>query len=165
MKDLSLTPFLVADRLRRDGWYLRSTIIWEKPTAVEPMRIDRPAVSHEYLFLLSRSERYYALDPGESWWGKTVWQIGRPPAESLHPAPMPAELVRRCVVAGTKPGDLILDPFAGAATVGQVAARTGRRFIGIELNPIYLEMGRKLVNETMGVGGLFPSAPVSVELW
>ena len=139
MKDLTLCPFYLADSLRKDGWYLRSTIIWHKPSAVEPTRLDRPAVSHEYLFLLSRSEHYFARNPGEKWWSHSVWTINRD-SHAGHQAVMPAELARRCILAGCPQDGIVLDPFAGAGTTGVVAAQTGRRFLGIELNPVYVDM-------------------------
>lgn len=74
-KDLTLVPLVVAYALREAGWYLRSTIVWWRKTANEPNRLDRPAVSHEYLFLLSKSEDSSVRDPGESWWSQSVWAI------------------------------------------------------------------------------------------
>lgn len=135
-KDLTLVPLLVADALRTDGWYLRATIVWSKPAASEPMRIDRPALSHEYLFLLTQSEYYDVRDPGESWWGRTVWTI-TPDRSANHPGTMPTELARRCIACSTTPGDTVLDPFAGAGTTLYVAKELGRKAIGIELNPDY----------------------------
>ena len=58
-KDLVGIPFLLAFALRADGWYLRSDIIWAKPNGMPESVGDRPTRSHEYVFLLSRSERYY----------------------------------------------------------------------------------------------------------
>jgi len=58
-KDLIGTPWMVAFALRADGWYLRSDIIWEKPNPMPESVTDRPTKSHEYLFLLSKSEKYY----------------------------------------------------------------------------------------------------------
>lgn len=139
MKDLTLAPFQVADALRRDGWYLRATIVWAKPTAIEPSRHDRPSVSHEYLFLLARSEHYaaHAPDPGEPWWNHSVWNI---PSGSFaaHPGTMPEELVRRCLIVGSRPGDVVLDPFCGSSTVGRVALRLGRSYVGLDLSREYL---------------------------
>lgn len=145
MKDLTLTPFAVADALRRDGWYLRSVIVWRKPAAVEPMRRDRPAQSHEYLFLLAPSEHYDASNPGEKWWGHTVWDISQD-ARAIHPAAMPTELARRCVLAGSTPGDVVLDPFAGSGTTGLVAQQQGRNAILLELNPEYMGIARGRIN-------------------
>jgi DNA modification methylase len=58
-KDLVGIPWMTAFALRADGWYLRSDIIWEKPNPMPESVTDRPTKSHEYLFLLSKSERYY----------------------------------------------------------------------------------------------------------
>ena len=58
-KDLIGIPWMVAFALRADGWYLRSDVIWAKPNAMPESVTDRPTKSHEYLILLSKSERYY----------------------------------------------------------------------------------------------------------
>jgi site-specific DNA-methyltransferase (cytosine-N4-specific) len=135
-KDLTLYPFLVADALRRAGWYLRQAVVWEKPAAAEPERADRPSVCHEYLFLFAKSERYAVANPGEPWWAKSVWRIA-PDVNPDHPATMPEELVRRCVVCSSKPGDVVMDPFAGSGTVGKVAVCHDRRAVLVELNEGY----------------------------
>jgi len=58
-KDLVGIPWMLAFALRADGWYLRSDIIWSKPNPMPESVTDRPTKSHEYIFLLSKSERYY----------------------------------------------------------------------------------------------------------
>ena len=58
-KDLLGIPWMVAFALRADGWYLRSDIIWHKPNPMPESVVDRPTKSHEYVFLLSKNERYY----------------------------------------------------------------------------------------------------------
>lgn len=58
-KDLIGIPWRVAFALQADGWYLRSDIIWHKPNPMPESVTDRPTKSHEYLFLLAKSERYY----------------------------------------------------------------------------------------------------------
>jgi site-specific DNA-methyltransferase (cytosine-N4-specific) len=141
MKDLTLVAFALADALRREGWYLRQTIIWRKPSSAEPPRLDRPSTSHEYLFLLARSKEYFARDPGAKWWAHSVWDI-RSDADGSHPAAMPSELAERCILAGSKPGDTVLDPFGGSGTTGQVCERLGRKWILIDLNPAYANMQR-----------------------
>lgn len=75
---------------------------------------------------------------------RTVWSITTQPYDGAHFATMPPELARRCIVAGTRPGDVVLDPFSGAGTTGMVAMQEGRRFVGVELNPDYarLSVGR-----------------------
>jgi DNA modification methylase len=58
-KDLVGIPWMVAFALRADGWYLRRDVIWSKPNPMPESAEDRPSTSHEYLFLLTRSERYF----------------------------------------------------------------------------------------------------------
>jgi DNA modification methylase len=73
---------------------------------------------------------------------RSVWEIATVPFPGAHFAAFPEELVRPCVLAGSKPGDVILDPFCGAGTVGIVALHHERRFIGIELSGAYIDMAR-----------------------
>lgn len=143
-KDLTLVPFALADALRADGWYLRSTIVWRKGAASEPTRVDRPPVAHEYVFLLAKRERYHAADPGENWWNSSVWDICSD-RRAEHPAAMPAELARRCIGVGCPSDGVVLDPFAGSGTTGVAAVRLGRAFVGIELNPEYAEIARRRI--------------------
>jgi site-specific DNA-methyltransferase (cytosine-N4-specific) len=144
-KDLTLAPFQVADALREWGWYLRQCIVWWRMVANEPNRMDRPAVSHEYLFLLSKSEDSSVRNPGESWWSQSVWSIPAAVGSDGHPAPMPEELARRCIVAGSRPGGLVVDPFNGSGTSGVVAVTLGRSYVGIDLNGGYVESSRRRI--------------------
>jgi site-specific DNA-methyltransferase (adenine-specific)/site-specific DNA-methyltransferase (cytosine-N4-specific) len=147
-KDLVLISFMVAEALRQDGWFLRKTIIWQKPAAIEPTRLDRPSLSHEYIFLLSKSRHYAVRDPGEAWWAHSVWEFRSEGCDG-HPAAFPAELVRRCLLCASQEGGTVIDPFFGAGTTGLVADRLGRNCIGIELNPEYAEIARKrLLNDS-----------------
>lgn len=145
-KDITLTPFVVADQLRAEGWYLRCAIIWDKEVATEPPRLDRPSTAHEYLFLLAKQEQYAVRDPGEPWFRSTVWKIRPQPTYTGHPAVMPAELARRCIVCSTQPGDTVIDPFGGAGTTGLVADRLGRDAVLIELNPKYADIARRRIH-------------------
>lgn len=142
-KDITLTPFQLAHALRVDGWYLRQVIVWAKPAAVEPMRLDRPATSHEYVFLLAKSEHYAARGADYAWWGHSVWSISSD-ADSSHQAMMPSELASRCILAGSRAGDIILDPFGGSGTVGRVANSLSREAILIDLNGHELALARNL---------------------
>jgi len=76
---------------------------------------------------------------------RTVWTVPTQPFSGAHFAVMPEALVEPCVLAGSAPGDTVLDPFAGSGTVGVVALRYGRRFIGCELNAEYCQMARRRV--------------------
>lgn len=151
MKDLTLVALQLGDALRRAGWYMRSTIIWRKPAAVEPMRLDRPAVSHEYIYLLTKSEHSTVRNPGEAWWGHTVWDFP-PENDAEHPAAFPPELPRRCILAGSSEGDTILDPFGGHLTTGVVADRLKRNAIVIELNPAFADKGEYRIGDDLFAG-------------
>jgi len=185
-KDLVGIPWRVAFALQADGWYLRSDIIWHKPNPMPESVTDRPTKSHEYLFLLAKSERYYydadavrepiqsssiersnygwngrmvfdengretyrsQPDPvemmGERWAPsagrnkRTVWTIPTQPYSGAHFATFPEKLVETCLLAGSRPGDLVFDPFVGSGTVIRVATRLQRRGIGCDLNFEYL---------------------------
>lgn len=77
---------------------------------------------------------------------RTVWTIVPEPTAEAHFATFPTELVRRCLAAGSKPGDVVLDPFFGAGTTGLVAARMGRSAIGCELNRKYAEIASRRIH-------------------
>lgn len=150
-KDLVLASFMTAEALRQDGWFLRKTIIWQKPAATEPTRLDRPSVSHEYIFLLSKSQHYAVRDPGEAWWAHSVWEFPTGGFEG-HPAAFPLELARRCILCATQEGGTVLDPFGGAGTTGMVADRLKRNAVLIELNNGYAAAAEaRLSND----GGMF----------
>ncbi len=81
---------------------------------------------------------------------RTVWTIPTQPFSGAHFATFPEELVARCILAGSRPGDVIFDPFMGSGTVAQVATDLGRNFIGCELNPEYVEL-HELRRTTIGM--------------
>jgi DNA modification methylase len=173
-KDLIGIPWRVAFALQADGWYLRSEIIWHKPSCMPESATDRPTRAHEHVFLLSTSPRYFydaeavkepvqsdrapsrkakatgvghaELRPnGSAYDGeethrnlRDVWSIATQPFDGAHFATMPPDLARRCIIAGSRPGDLVLDPFNGAGTTGLTALETFRRYLGVELNPDYI---------------------------
>jgi len=173
-KDLIGVPWLVALALQADGWYLRSDIIWSKPNPMPESVTDRPTKAHEYLFLLTKSERYYydaeaireantagtierlasgpvqakrdqpknvvRMDGGGEYAEacgrnkRSVWTIPTMPYAGAHFATMPEKLVEPCILAGSRLGDLVLDPFLGSGTVGAVSERLGRRWVGTDLS-------------------------------
>ena len=220
-KDLLGIPWRVAFALQADGWYLRQDIIWHKPNPMPESVRDRCTKAHEYVFLLSKSERYYwnlesmqepcQTNPKENyparakvtgrgeqgaaaargddrdksggfpprksgnkerkpasargvpvdtggetsgavagsipWEGYTrnrrsVWTIPTRPYNGAHFATFPPALVEPCLLAGSRSGDVVLDPFMGSGTVGAVAKQHGRGFIGCDLDPDYLELAK-----------------------
>ena len=179
-KDLVNIPWRVAFALQADGWYLRSDIIWHKPNPMPESVTDRPTKAHEYVFLMSKSARYYydaaaikapatSTDdsvrdrdasklnntPGRTRMrglttngyntrnARTVWTIPTQPTPDAHFATFPEALAERCILAGSAQGDTVLDPFFGSGTVGKVAERLGRKWIGCELNAKYVTISEK----------------------
>ena len=149
-KDLIGVPWRLAFALQEDGWYLRSDIIWNKPNCQPESVKDRPTRAHEYVFLLSKNEKYYydyaaikepALDKKQlSKNRRTVWNINTEPYPGAHFAVYPRQLVRLCVEAGSAVGDSVLDPFLGSGTTGVVCNEIARKCVGIELSPQYAEL-------------------------
>ena len=74
---------------------------------------------------------------------RTVWTIPTQPTPDAHFATFPEALAERCILAGSAQGDTVLDPFFGSGTVGKVAERLGREWIGCELNPAYVGIAAK----------------------
>lgn len=193
-KDLIGIPWMVAFALRADGWYLRQDIIWHKPNPMPESVTDRCTKGHEYLFLLSKSERYYfdagaisepatkagqilhsygtgAKDrqdaneindrrtrTGLANWNKpvpetrnrrSVWTVATQPYSEAHFATFPPALIEPCILAGSKHGDTVLDPFGGSGTTGQVSESLGRKWLLIELNGEY---GKLIADRTRQTG-------------
>lgn len=220
-KDLMGIPWRVAFALQEDGWYLRQDIIWSKPNPMPESVTDRCTKAHEYLFLLSKSDRYYfdaaaiaeplaatsvarlAQDvasqqgsdrvPGKTngpmkavrakgnrktfrgggvYTGgrsfdndaapsndsvgnepnerdtrnrRSVWTVATMPFKEAHFATFPPALVEPCILAGSRAGDMVLDPFGGAGTTGLVADRLQRDAVLIELNPEYAALARRRI--------------------
>lgn len=143
-KDLIGTPWRTAFALQNAGWYLRSDIIWEKPNCMPESVKDRPTRSHEYVFLLSKSLKYYydhqsvREENGRN--RRTVWSIPTEAFPGAHFATFPPKLVAPCILAGSQPGDWVLDPFLGSGTVAVACQRLQRNYVGIELNPEYVKI-------------------------
>ena len=146
-KDMVGAPWLVAHALREDGWYLRQCVIWSKGVATEPARLDRPSVSHEYLFQLTKGKDSRTRDPGEAWFHTSVWTVRNQPRSVDHPALMSEEIVRRCIVCSSREGDTVLDCFGGGGTTALVADRLQRDAILIEISATYAQMAEKRIRE------------------
>lgn len=80
-----------------------------------------------------------------------VWNISSPPpvekSFGKHPTQKPIELLRRIILASTKEGDLVLDPFCGSSTTGVAAVLLNRKFVGIDLEKDYLELSKRRLEE------------------
>lgn len=224
-KQLLGMPWRVAFALQADGWILRQDIVWQKPNPMPESVTDRCTKAHEYIFLLSKSERYHfdsdaikepaspaslarwAQDvenqvgsdrvPGktngmmkavggarskrdsfkrdgskhsdaipnqtaamhrpdrdESTWDtavrnkRSVWTVPTVPYKGAHFATFPPALIEPCILAGSRANDIVLDPFFGSGTTGQVAQQLGRQWIGCELNPDYEPLQNERLAQT-----------------
>lgn len=224
-KDLCMIPNRLAIALQEAGWWVRSEIIWAKPNPMPESVTDRPATSHEKIWLLTKSARYYYnneavrmpaaptsekrwmedIDAQEGSWranGGTkdypmkavggprrsdkqrghsrrhagfndrwdlmsrkeqsengrnlrnyepapleVWNIATHPFSEAHFATFPPELVERCIKAGCPVNGTVLDPFGGSGTTALVAAIMGHDSISVELNPKYIEIAKRRIEQ------------------
>ena len=150
-KDLIGIPWMLAFSLRADGWYLRQDIIWHKPNPMPESVKDRCTKSHEYIFLLSKRPHYYfdceaICDPVSKANKRDVWSVTTKAVKEAHFATFPEELVKPCILAGCRDEGVVLDPFFGSGTTGVVAESLNRRYIGVELNPDYVEISKRRVD-------------------
>ena len=143
--------------LNLQGFRVLNDIAWYKPNAAPNLGRRMFTASHETLIWASKSKKArhtfnyddmregdFPKDqlkkPGKQM--RSVWSLTTPAnwekRHGKHPTQKPEALLERIVRASTKSGDLVLDPFCGSATTGVAALRTGRRFIGIDQDPAYL---------------------------
>jgi site-specific DNA-methyltransferase (adenine-specific) len=157
-KDLVGIPWRLAFALQKAGWYLRSDIIWEKPNCMPESVKDRPTRSHEYIFLLSKSPTYYYDNASVREFNgrnrRSVWSIPTEPFPMAHFATFPPRLIEPCILAGSEPGNWVLDPFFGSGTVGVVCEQRRRNYVGIELNAEYVKLAVQRIRNTQRL--LFP---------
>lgn len=149
-KDLIGMPWRIALALQEDGWYLRSDIIWSKTNCTpEPVK-DRPTKSHEYLFMFSKSRYYYydykAVEEEiksdfevKKRNRRSVWSLATSCERDSNTAVFPEKLIEPCILAGSKEGDTILDPFMGTGTTAKKALELNRHFIGFEIDERNIE--------------------------
>ena len=183
-KDLIGIPWMLAFALRADGWYLRQDIIWHKPNPMPESVRDRCTKAHEYIFLLSKLQKYYydheavkeeaKYKPGgshkdvaqggfkdkgtipgsgqrsfrairETKNKRSVWTVSTKSYKGAHFATFPPDLIEPCILAGSRPDDIVLDPFMGSGTTAAVALQHGRQYLGCELNPEYGELQQERI--------------------
>lgn len=155
-KDLIGIPWRLALALQDDGWFFRSDIVWYKPNCQPESVKDRPTRAHEYLFLMSKSKNYYydneaIKEPSKNGNSlrnrRTVWAVNTEPKLCPHFAMFPEALIEPCIMAGSRKGDIVIDPFFGAGTVGVVAKKNERNYFGIEIKPDYVTIAQHRIEK------------------
>ena len=149
-RDLMGLPWRVAFALQADGWLLRSRITWIKKAPMPESVRNRPSNATEDLFLFSKTSKYFydnhAVREESGANLRNYWVLSPDSSAGAHPAVFPRELARRCILLGSRPRDLILDPFSGSGTTGVVAAALNRKAILIELNEEYAAQSRARID-------------------
>lgn len=146
--------------LVQNGFRLLNDIVWEKPNPPPNLGCRTFTHSTELVLWASKSgkgsrHRYtfnYAEMRRENQGKqmKTVWRMNSPSAAEKrfgkHPTQKPLELIRRCLRASTNVGDCVLDPFSGSGSTGVAALELGRRFVGIEVDPEFIDISLKRIS-------------------
>lgn len=115
---------------RQAGFDIHNLLVWQKNT-VTPNRWYMK--NCEYVIFARKGKAVTIANPGS----KTVHSFTNATGDRLHPVEKPVDLMRLYIENSSKPGDLVLDPFMGSGTTGVAAKATGRRFLGIEVDPQY----------------------------
>ena len=149
-KDLIGVPWRLALALQAAGWWVRSEVIWYKPNAHPESVRDRPTKAHETVFLLSKDKDYFYDTKAVSGPGgrrlRSVWELPTEPVrrsnghDDDHPAMMPMSLARRCLAITSTRDGVVLDPYAGSGTTLLAADELGRRWVGVEIKPSFVDL-------------------------
>ncbi|GHV18306.1 methyltransferase [Clostridia bacterium] len=96
------------------------------------------------------NERYHSNEhaPVTTRNRRSVWTVTTKPLKEAHFATFPPDLIEPCILASSRPGGIVLDPFCGSGTVGLLAERHGREFIGIDINREYCELAERRINKS-----------------
>jgi modification methylase len=152
--------FRLGATLQDLGFWLLNDVVWRKTNPMPNFRGRRFTNAHETLIWAARDEasrytfNYAALKSlNEELQMRSDWLIPicgggerlKRDGKKAHPTQKPEALLYRAIMAGTKPGDVVLDPFFGSGTTGAVARKLGRRFIGIERDEDYAAIARERI--------------------
>jgi len=149
MKSLVGMPWRVAFALQEEGWLLRCDIIWHRPSKSESVK-DRPTHAHEYIFMFSKSQKYYYdRTPLLTATGaniQSVWRVGGSPFTGAHFAVFPSELVEPLVLASCPKEGIVLDPFGGSGTIGLVSRQHHRHYVLCDISPENVKLAEKRIS-------------------
>ncbi|MBB3808298.1 site-specific DNA-methyltransferase [Pseudochelatococcus contaminans] len=158
--------FRVGSAVQDLGFWILNDIVWRKANPMPNFRGRRFTNAHETLIWASRSAdargytfHYEALKAGnEDTQMRSDWyfplctgeeRLKDAQGRKVHPTQKPEALVARALLAASNPGDIILDPFFGSGTTGAVAKRLGRRFIGLERDPVYAQAAQERIDNVV----------------
>jgi modification methylase len=167
--------FRVGAALQDLGFWILNDVVWRKSNPMPNFKGTRFTNAHETLIWAAkgRGARRYTFNydamklANDEVQMRSDWTLPLATGEErlkdadgvkAHPTQKPEALLHRVILATTRPGDLILDPFFGTGTTGSVAKRLGRRFIGIEQNPGYVSLARARIDRVI------PTAPGDLEV-
>jgi modification methylase len=147
-----------------DFWILND-IVWRKTNPMPNFRGTRFTNAHETLLWCAKDEKarytfnYRAMKAlNDDLQMRSDWllpicagseRVKGADGSKAHPTQKPEALLYRILLACTKPGDIVLDPFFGTGTTGAIARRLGRRWIGIEREPAYVKVARERIDSTL----------------
>src|SRR6202142_1661465 len=167
--------FRVGTTLQDLGFWILNDVVWRKSNPMPNFKGTRFTNAHETLIWAakSRGARHYPCNYGARKLAnaelqmRSDWTLPLATGEErvkdetgakAHPTQKPEALLHRVILATSKPGDVILDPFFGVGTTGAAAKRLGRKFIGIERNPGYVSLARSRIDKVI------PTAPEDLEV-
>jgi modification methylase len=156
---------LIIEDMLNLGFLMRGEVIWAKDASSSPSTAwgswrsaSNPTLrdTHEYILVFSKGSFSRGGKGKESTitrdefleFTKSVWRFDAEPAKKVgHPAPFPIELPYRCIQLYTFRGDVVLDPFMGSGQTAIAAMRTGRHFVGYEMEQEYVRLSEKRIGE------------------
>lgn len=142
-KSLMMLPERVAIGMIDQGWMLRNRVTWAKTFCTPDPAPDRLAGKSEPILMFAKSSRYHfdrdALDSLSADGPTDVWHMPASSGKGIHTASYATALPERCLTAGCKPEGVVLDPFSGSGSTMTAALALGHRYVGIDLNPAYLD--------------------------
>lgn len=122
---------------------LYQLIIWNRKNSPN-IRKDVLLPNTEHIYWLTKGKPSTYKENLEKQYNTEVWEISVE-KQKEHPAPFPTQLVKNCINLTTLQNDIVLDPFMGSGTTGEVCVHTNRNFIGIEMDKKYIKISKKRI--------------------
>lgn len=162
-KSLCNIPSRFSIEMQNRGWVMRNKIIWHKPNCMPSSVTDRFTVDFEEIFFFVKNKKYWFEQQFEGTQcqdtkgrnKRTVWKIPTQPFPDAHFAVFPEKLVETPIKAGCPKDGIVLDPFMGSGTVALKALKENINFIGIEINPDYIDMAYNRIRPLLSQSKLF----------